>query len=201
MCRNNCVCALDCICCGVKNESRTVILELLTSLILSAAVDLGIEFGCDIMGCNFHDSSKVKAWLKEGMLSSGVSALCITLSSTIIRIANYKYGHRTEADQAHKGKPLYFSIALTLSELASGAIAFGLGVLIDYFIESTLTHNKIKHWEHSNAIPLALLAPVGITLAKTLGRVGIFKLVDWGLGKVCSSNNEELQPIAMHSIN
>lgn len=197
MCKNNCVSMLDCFCCGVKTEFRTIITELLTGLIASAAIDLGIEFGC-----NFKDSNTIKAWLNEAMLSSGVSAACITLCSAIIRIANYKYAHNTENNREQVNKPLYFTIALTLSELISGSIAFGSGIFIEYLLEETITHQAIKNWEHSNAIPLALLAPAGITLAKTMFRLGIFKSVGCLVGKSCStSNEEEVQPFALASIN
>jgi hypothetical protein len=197
MCRNNCVCALDCICCGVKNETRTVITELLTSLICSASVDLGIEFGC-----NFKDSKAAQAWLKEAILSTSLSVACITICSTILRIANHKYRHNTESNKDQINKPLYFSIALALSEFASACIAFGLGIGLDYLIENTITHKAIKNWKHSAAIPLALLAPAGIALAKTASRLGIFKLVNWGAEKICNTNRDELYSFSeLRSVN
>lgn len=156
-----------CIMAPIETEKSTTITEIITTLLGCAAIDYGFEFG-------FHVEDGILAgWIKEALLSSGLAATYATLMSSLLRYFNYHHGDRTETKDERERNKTYRYLAATLSQILSGTLAFGIGMLFDYGV-----HESLDKWENSTAIGLRIAAPMGVVALKVVSRILFFESTD-----------------------
>lgn len=188
MCNDNCVCALDCLTCCIRNETRTNITDLIAGFIITAVIDISFEF-------IFNKSSQEQTneWLYHAIRSSGITAVALVLLSMVLKMANYKWG--TQDNERQRRNHSYFCIALTLAELFSGALAFGFNFGVEMAIEKKIGHQTVNDWKKSDKIAISILAPAGVALAKTISRFGVFALSKLMIEKCCTNKDETTQSL------
>ncbi len=197
MCSECHVGMVGCIKCGVKTKKSTQISECILNILISASSDLGFEYGWQP-----KNSEHLEGWLEKALISSGVSALCMTFFSSMLEIAHYKLGEATEVERAQQAMPSYTYTAILISEILSGLISFGIGIGMEALIEVSVGHDQLNTWENSGKFVLGAIVPASITVAKTMGRWGIFNLTNYVIDKVCwhDKENSELLPLAQNRI-
>ncbi len=185
-CQNCCAASVGCIKCCVSGDKAMLIAEAIINLFISAGIDVAIEY----------DKSHIKSWLEKALISSGASAISMVAVSTILRILKYNCAEKTEIDRLQQTHPNYYYLSVLIAEILSGVVSFGVGVALDTLIELMIGHSKLTAWEKSDSFLLSMLAPVGITLTKTLSRFGIYRLTDIAINKCRDGDrNHELLPL------
>lgn len=179
----NCnVCFVNCTKCGVKDDKSTLITELMLNFLITAVIDIAIEYGW----------KSTDSWLKKALLSSGLAAFCMIIVSTVLRSLKYNCAETTEVEGHQRTDPLFYYTATLISEILSGLVSFGSGVGLDALIELTVGHKQLKDWETSDSFLYWAVLPIGITATKSLSRFGIFRLTDYFINKCRIKNlNEE----------
>lgn len=185
-CQACCAASVGCIKCGVSGDKAMLITEAIINLLISAGIDIAIEY----------DKSHIKSWVEKALISSGTSAISMVVVSTILRILKYNCAEKSEIARLQQTHPNYYYLSVLIAEILSGVVSFGVGVALDALIELMIGHSKLTAWEKSDSLLLSMLAPVGITLTKTLSRFGIFRLTDIAINKCRDRDrNHELLPI------
>lgn len=185
-CQICCASSVGCIKCCVSSDKAMLIAEAIINLFISAGIDIALEY----------DKTHIKSWIEKALISSGTSAISMVAVSTILRILKYNCAEKTETDRLQQTHPSYYYLSVLIAEILSGVVSFGVGVALDALIELMIGHSKLTTWEKSDSFLLSMLAPVGITLTKTLSRFGIYRLTDIAINKCRDSDrNHELLPI------
>ncbi len=184
------VCCVKCTKCGVQGDKSTLITELILSFIITAVIDVAIEYGWQ----------STNSWLKKALLSSGLASLCMIVVSTVSRSLKYNCAESTEVERHQQTDPSIYYTATLISEILSGLVSFGAGVGIDALIELTFSHEQLKNWEKSDSFLYWAVIPISITATKSLSRFGIFRLTDFVINKCRTKDlnvelNEELTPL------
>ena len=185
MLNSNCHCFFEGARSFVLNERRTFTSEILFSFVGCLALELGIELGW------FPDETIIEAWLEKALLSSGTSATYAVLISMFLRFLHEQLGEELQ----NQTRDFFCNLSTVFSQLLSGSLAFGAGILVDYLAH--LNMNDLKSDDESTG--WRFLASTGVVLTKVVSRIGFYKGIDYLLNKKEASRYEDLnaQPNAV----
>lgn len=175
-CGKNCSKLCKCMTIGIDTPLATEISEGILTGLGCTLIELGFEFG-------WHENNNIiiQAWIKESILSSGISATYAVLISTCLKMMNFKWGKTPEHP---RGDELFFYTKTLISQILSGVLGFGMGMLFDFAF-----HRTLDDLEKKPEVGLSLVLPAVLVSAKILSRIGIFKAVDI-IRKCCSEQGD-----------
>jgi hypothetical protein len=190
---NKCANIVQCSKCCIQSKRATMISEAILTLIGSVAIDQGLEFGWET----------TNSWLKDALVSSGAVATYAMITSSLLRIMEYRCAPHTVLDRSTQDNPRYFYLATIISQFASAGLSFGVGIGVEALIRHILsiTHNDLDDMEQSASTYTSIFVPASITLIKTLSRWGIFKAVNTGIDRYRARTDDAELPILEQGMN
>ena len=184
---------VDCLFAGVRTKQGAFWSETLITLAGSAFIELMLAF-------LWHagDDNLVEEWLEESLITTAAAAVFVIIVSTTIRCMHYRFDQDYFTNQLQKNEPEYIYLAIILSQIISGAIAFGVGVgadaALDSYYKNRLPHNMTPI-NSTKTIPTAtpIIGTIVLVAIKSLTRWGIFRAITGIDDSCCLRNKHELE--------